>query len=58
MAPPDPIMSINDNFKNDSDPRKVNLSVGAYRDNDGKPWILPSVREAANRIHGKYNEME
>ena len=28
----------------DSDPNKVNLSIGAYRDNEGKPWILPSVK--------------
>ena len=24
---------------------KVNLSVGAYRDDDGKPWVLPVVRQ-------------
>jgi len=24
----------------------VNICVGAYRDTDGKPWILPSVRKA------------
>ena len=32
----------------DSDPNKVNLSIGAYRDNEGKPWILPSVKIVKN----------
>ncbi|KAH3676539.1 hypothetical protein WICPIJ_009042, partial [Wickerhamomyces pijperi] len=27
-------------------PSKINLGVGAYRDNNGKPWILPSVKKA------------
>lgn len=29
---------------------KVNLGIGAYRDENGKPWILPSVREAEKII--------
>ena len=32
----------------DTDSKKVNLSIGAYRDNDGKPWILPSVKEVVS----------
>lgn len=31
-------------FVDDPDPSKVNLTVGAYRDHDGKPWVLSSVR--------------
>ena len=31
-------------FKADSFEKKVNLGVGAYRDNNGKPWVLPSVK--------------
>jgi aspartate/tyrosine/aromatic aminotransferase len=46
MAPADPIIGLNVRFKNDTDPRKVNLGVGAYRTPEGKPWILPSVAEA------------
>lgn len=34
----------------DTDSKKVNLSIGAYRDNDGKPWILPSVKEVSFRV--------
>ena len=32
MAPPDPIIGVNVAFNADSDPKKVNLGVGAYRD--------------------------
>jgi hypothetical protein len=34
----------------DKDPRKINLGVGAYRDDDGKPFVLKCVREAEKRI--------
>lgn len=31
-------------------PPQVNLSVGAYRTEEGKPWILPSVAEAEKMV--------
>ncbi len=31
---------------------QVNLSVGAYRTEEGKPWILPSVAEAEKMVRG------
>lgn len=43
--PPDPILSLTTGFKADKDPRKCNLGVGAYRDNDGKPIVFPIVRK-------------
>lgn len=46
MGPPDVILGITEAYKRDSDPKKVNLGVGAYRDDDGKPFVLPSVRKA------------
>jgi aspartate aminotransferase len=46
MGAPDAILGIAENFKACTDPNKVNVCVGAYRDENGKPWILPSVREA------------
>lgn len=30
----------------DAAPQKVNLTVGAYRNDSGKPWVLPVVRKA------------
>ena len=32
-------------FREDPSDLKVNLSVGAYRDDSGKPWVLPVVRK-------------
>ena len=33
-------------YNEDTDPRKLNLGVGAYRTDEGKPWVLDSVVEA------------
>uniref|UniRef100_A0A7S2MEE3 aspartate transaminase n=1 Tax=Helicotheca tamesis TaxID=374047 RepID=A0A7S2MEE3_9STRA len=49
-GPPDAILGIAEAFKKCTDPRKVNVCVGAYRDEAGKPWVLPSVREAERRM--------
>lgn len=32
-------------YKVDSYPQKINLGVGAYRDDDNKPWVLPVVKK-------------
>ena len=50
MAPVDPILGLTTGFKNDKNPKKVNLGVGAYRDNDGKPYVFPVVRKAEAAI--------
>ena len=44
MGPPDAILGLTEAFKSCPDPKKVNLGVGAYRDDNGKPFVLPSVR--------------
>ncbi|CAE7493532.1 unnamed protein product, partial [Symbiodinium pilosum] len=49
-APDDPILGLVSAFKADKDPKKVNLSVGAYRTEEGKPWILPSVAAAEQLV--------
>ena len=33
-------------FNKDADPKKVSLGVGAYRGDDGKPFVLNTVRKA------------
>jgi len=50
MGPPDAILGLNDSFKADSNPKKVSLGVGAYRDDDGKPVVLDCVKEAEKRL--------
>merc|ERR1719163_897620 len=46
VAPPDPILVTAQLFNQDTDPKKVNLGIGAYRTDEGVPWVLPSVKEA------------
>lgn len=43
-------MGITEAFKADSFKEKINLGVGAYRDDQGKPYVLPSVRAAEDKI--------
>lgn len=50
MGPKDPILGVTEAFKADTNPAKLNLGVGAYRDDNGKPWTLPSVQTACERI--------
>ncbi len=45
MGPPDAILGITEAFKRDGSKQKINLGVGAYRDDNGKPYVLPSVRK-------------
>jgi hypothetical protein len=45
-GPPDAILGIAQAFRACQAPNKVNVCVGAYRDEQGQPWVLPSVREA------------
>ncbi len=45
MGPPDAILGVTEAFKKDSNPNKMNLGVGAYRDDEGKPWVLPTVKK-------------
>jgi len=50
QGPPDPILGITVAFKNDTSDKKINLGVGAYRDDKGKPYILSCVRKAEEKI--------
>lgn len=50
LAPEDSIFKLTAGYKADTHPNKVNLGVGAYRDNDNKPWVLPVVRKAQRII--------
>lgn len=47
MGPPDPILGVTVAFKADTDPNKMNLGVGAYRDDNGKPYVLSCVRKVS-----------
>ncbi|KAF5737277.1 aspartate aminotransferase mitochondrial-like isoform X4 [Tripterygium wilfordii] len=51
-APKDPIAGLTEAFLADTSPYKINLGVGAYRDDEGKPVVLQCVREANAKIAG------
>jgi aromatic-amino-acid transaminase len=46
MAPADPILGVTEAFVADQNPRKVNLGVGVYTDDNGKIPLLECVRHA------------
>ncbi|CEJ94479.1 Putative Aspartate aminotransferase [[Torrubiella] hemipterigena] len=47
---PPAILGITEAFKADTFDKKINLGVGAYRDDQGKPFVLPSVRAAEQKV--------
>ncbi len=46
MAPADPILGVTEAFVADPNPKKVNLGVGVYTDDNGKIPLLECVRHA------------
>ncbi|KAJ5274812.1 hypothetical protein N7497_005418 [Penicillium chrysogenum] len=50
VAPADAAFGLMADFDADPHLNKVSLIAGAYRDVNGKPWILPSVRKAKNLL--------
>jgi aromatic-amino-acid transaminase len=46
MAPSDPILGVTEAYVADQNPRKVNLGVGVYYDDNGKIPLLECVRHA------------
>lgn len=45
QAPPIEVFALTRAFTEDTFDKKVNLSAGAYRTAEGKPWVLPVVRK-------------
>ncbi|EFN75676.1 Aspartate aminotransferase, mitochondrial [Harpegnathos saltator] len=58
MGPPDAILGVTEAYKRDQNPKKINLGAGAYRDDNGKPFVLPSVRKAEEKIKIKQMDKE
>lgn len=53
MAPRDPILGITEAFNADSNPKKVNLGVGVYYDDDGHVPMLKCVQQAESLMLSK-----
>lgn len=53
MAPRDPILGLNEQFAADTNPKKVNLGVGVYFDENGKLPLLACVQAAEKALMDK-----
>lgn len=38
-------------YRADSHEQKIDLGIGAYRDDSGKPWVLPVVKKVPWGMH-------
>ena len=56
-APRDPILGLTESFREDPNPKKINLSVGVYQDATGKTPILESVRRASQLVLERQKSM-
>ncbi|KAK9783711.1 putative Aspartate aminotransferase [Seiridium cardinale] len=61
QAPEDALFGLVRACKADQNPDKVDLSIGAYRGDDAKPWVLPVVKKLpelpAGPPHGDADEI-
>ncbi len=56
-APRDAILGLTEAFREDPNPKKINLSVGVYQDATGKTPILESVRRAGQLVLERQKSM-
>ena len=47
--PGDPIIGVNVDFAKDTFPKKVNLSIGSYKDENGNPYLLKCVKKSLEK---------
>lgn len=50
QAPVDAILGLNEAFRNDDNPNKVNLGVGVYHDEEGRLPLLDCVRQVERQM--------
>ncbi|PBC29766.1 aspartate aminotransferase, cytoplasmic [Apis cerana] len=50
LGPSIEVFAIHKAFLEDTHEKKVNLSIGAYRTSEGKPWVLPVIRKVEKSL--------
>ncbi|KAL6717103.1 Aspartate aminotransferase, cytoplasmic [Lecanora helva] len=50
QAPEDPLFGLMAAYRKDDFDKKVDLGIGAYRDDNAKPWVLPVVKKADEQL--------
>ena len=63
LAPPDQIFHLNQLYLEDKSTSKISLVIGAYRDDDGKPYVFKIVRKVEeemmkDHLNKEYLQME
>ena len=58
MAPPDPILGLTEAFRKDSNPDKINLSVGVYKDSQGNTPLLLACLRGHREVRARGNWMD
>ena len=56
IHPKDEPFSLHGEYLADAHPNKVNLGIGVYRTEDGRPWPLTVVEEAESQLHEERSE--
>ncbi|KAM3419750.1 Aspartate aminotransferase [Cercospora zeina] len=55
LAPEDPLFGLMAAYRRDTDSKKIDLGIGAYRDDSAKPWVLPVVKQADELLRNDPN---
>lgn len=53
MGPQDPILGVTEAYNGNTSSKKINLGSGSYKDDIGKPDMLPSAQKAEVQIAAK-----
>ena len=56
LVPPDPTFHVKAQYQADPAELKLNLGIGAYRTDDGKPLVLDVVKKAEHAIVQQLSE--
>jgi aspartate aminotransferase len=51
QAPEDPLFGLMAAYRADTFDKKVDLGIGAYRDDNAKPWVLPVVKKVIGLLN-------
>ncbi|MES1923063.1 aspartate transaminase aat1 [Bonamia ostreae] len=54
----DAIFGLHEQFERDSDVKKVDLTIGSYKDDNGESYVFPSVKAAEISIVDKNLKMD
>jgi len=55
QAPEDPLFGLMAAYRADTNENKVDLGIGAYRDDNAKPWVLPVVKKVDTTSKSLYS---